>query len=328
MSSITLRDVARAAGVSLITASRALNKPDRVSRATAAHVQKLAAEIGYVRNQLAGGLRSQRSRTIAALVPSISVSQFLPMVSTLTSELEREGYQLLLGQTGYDRARELPLLQAMIGRRVDGIIVAGRLGPAAAGAALRASGIPVVETWDMAAQPFDGIVGFSHLKVGASVAGFFLRKGWTRLGIATGDDARAAERREGFLSVVGREVPTARVPAPSSVASGRRALAELLAQDSSLQAVFCSADMLAEGVLTEARARGLRVPQDLAVCGFGGAEFCPHLVPSLTTVHIDGERIGRLAIRMLMQRIAGQHPPDAAVDVGFQLVERESTGAP
>jgi len=214
----------------------------------------------------------------------------------------------------------------MIGRRVDGIVVTGLLKPdPEIRRQLLASRIPVVETWDLTSNPFDMVVGFSHLKVGAAVAGFFLRNGWEKVGIATGSDHRAAVRREGFLSAWGSEVPTAVVPAPSSVALGRRALGELLDQEPDLQAVFCSADTLAEGVMTEARARGLDVPQDLAVCGFGGAVFCPYLLPSLTTVQIDGVGIGRHAMSMLMQCIEGQRPTEHILDVGFQIVEREST---
>ena len=327
MKPITLHDVARAAGVSVITASRALSNPSRVSEATALRVQKVAAEIGYVPNLLAGGLRSSRSRTVAALVPEVSVSQFLPTLATLTEDLAVSGYQLILGQTGYDRAREAALLNTMIGRRVDGIVVTGLLMPdAEVRRRLTASRIPVVEMWDLSANPFDMAIGFSHLKVGAAVAGFFLRKGWKTVGIATGSDERAAQRREGFVSAWGSEVPTAVVPAPSSVALGRQALAELLKHTPNLQAVFCSADALAEGVLTEARARALRVPEDVAVCGFGGAAFCPHLLPSLTTVQIDGVGIGRQAISMLMQSFEGQRPKERIVDVGFRIIERESTG--
>lgn len=326
MKAITLHDVAKAAGVSVITASRALSNPGRVSESTARRVQQVAVEIGYTPNLLAGGLRARRSHTVAALLPEISVSQFLPTLAALTEGLAAEGYQLILGQTGYDRAREDDLLDTMIGRRVDGIIATGLLMPREeVKRRLIASRIPVVETWDLSSNPFDMAVGFSHLKVGAAVAGFFLRKGWERVGIATGSDQRAEQRREGFLSAWGKDVPTAMVPAPSSVALGRQALGRLLEQDPALQAVFCSADTLAEGVLTEARARGLRVPDDLAVCGFGGAEFCAHLLPSLTTVQVDGAGIARHAISMLLQCIEGSRPAENVVDIGFEIVEREST---
>jgi LacI family gluconate utilization system Gnt-I transcriptional repressor len=254
------------------------------------------------------------------------VPQFLPTVRELTEELDGAGYQLLLGQSGYDRARESALLDTMVSRRVDGIVVAGLLTPDGATERLRRLGIPVVETWDMTDRPVDMLVGFSHLKVGSSVAGYFLRRGWRRLGIATADDQRAAVRREGFLSTLARDVPTAVVPAPSTVALGRRALGELLRKDPKLQAVYCSSDGLAEGVITEARARGLSVPGDLAVCGFGDAEFAAHLEPPLTTVHIDGALIGKLAAQMILARCRGNAVDKPIVDVGFEIVERGSTG--
>lgn len=323
--SATLHDVAREAGVSLITASRALGNPGIVSKDTIARVRKAVETTGYIPNLLAGGLKSRRSLTVAALVPAISVAQFLPTVQALTEALDAAGYQLILGQSGYDHSREVALIHTLAGRRPDGIVVTGLLRSDEARQRLRRLGIPVVETWDLTDRPVDMLVGFSHVKVGSAVAGFFLGKGWQRLGIATGDDHRASMRREGFLAALGREVPTAVVPAPSSLALGRRALDELLRQEPTLQAVCCSSDQLAQGVLVEAQARGLRVPADLAVCGFGDAEFAAHMEPSLTTVQVDGAAIGELAARLILERCRGQTVDERVIDVGFRIVERRST---
>lgn len=323
----TLHDVAREAGVSLITASRALGNPTLVSDKTIARVQLAVESTGYIPNLLAGGLKSKRSLMVAALVPTIAVAQFLPTVQTLTEALAAAGYQLILGQSGYDHSREEALLNAMLGRRPDGIVVTGLVHSPAARERLRRAGIPVVETWDLSDRPVDMLVGFSHLKVGSAVAGYFLAKGWQRLGVATGDDHRAMVRREGFVSTLGREVPTAWVPAPSNLALGRRALGELLRQDAKLQAVYCSSDQLAHGVMVEAQARGLRVPEDLAVCGFGDADFAAHTTPSLTTVHVDGAAIGALAAQLIIQRCRGESVDPGVVDVGFRIVERQSTGS-
>lgn len=323
----TLHDVAREAGVSLITASRALSNPTLVSDKTIERVRKAAETTGYIPNLLAGGLKSRRSLTVAGLVPTISVAQFLPTVQALTETLDAAGYQLILGQTGYDHSREEALLNTMISRRPDGIVVTGLVHSQAARDRLSRLGIPIVETWDLSDRPVDMLVGFSHLKVGSAIAGYFLGKGWHRLGIATGDDHRGSLRREGFLATVGREVPTAVVPAPSSLALGRRALAELLQQDPKLEAIYCSSDQLAQGVLVEAQARGLRVPEDLAVCGFGDADFAAHLQPSLTTVHVDGAAIGRLAAQLIVARCRGESIAERVIDVGFRIVERQSTQA-
>lgn len=323
----TLHDVARVAGVSLITASRALGNPAIVSAKTRERVEQAVQATGYIPNLLAGGLKSRRSRMVAGIVPALSVSQFLPTVQTLTAALHDEGYQLLLGQTFYDADREDEVLAAMLGRQPDGIVVMGLVRSERSRERLRATGIPVVETWDISDRPVDMVIGFSHLKVGSALAGYFLARGFRHVGIATGDDHRAMQRHAGFTAAWGREVPTARVPAPSTLESGRRALGELLERHPRLQAVACSSDMLAHGVLVEARARGLRVPQDLAVSGFGNAEFAAHMVPSITTVHVDGPEIGRLAARLIVDRCRGVPADRSSFDLGFRLIERASTRA-
>ena len=321
----TLHDVARAAGVSLITASRALSNPGVVAEGTIAKVHAAVQATGYIPNLLAGGLKSKRSLMVASLVPAISVAQFLPTVQALTETLDAAGYQLILGQTGYDNSREEALLNTMISRRPDGIVVTGLVQSPAARHRLRQAGIPVVETWDLSDNPVDMLVGFSHTEVGRAIAGYFLEKGWERVGIATGDDHRGALRREGFAATIGRDVPTAVVPAPSSLEFGRLALNELLLKAPDLQAVFCSSDPLAQGVLAEAQARGLRVPEELAICGFGDANFAAHTFPSLTTVHVDGAAIGRIAAQLVIDRCLGRQITQPVVDVGFRIIERRST---
>jgi len=322
----TLHDVARAAGVSLITASRALGNPALVSPRTIARVREAVDATGYLPNLLAGGLRSRRSRTVAALVPAISVQQFLPTVQALTEALHAAGYQVILGQDGYDHSREDALLHTMLGRQPDGIVVTGLVQSEKMRDTLRRLGVPVVETWDLCCDPVDMLVGFSHRQVGAAVAAYFQGRGWDRLGIATGDDQRATIRRDAFTAAVGRPLPTAVVPAPSSLALGRRAACELLALDPQLRAVYCSSDQLAQGVMVEALARGLRVPQDIAICGFGDADFAAHTQPSMTSVQVDGAGIGRRAAAFILARCQGETVAQPVVDMGFRIVERESTG--
>lgn len=323
----TLHDVARAAGVSLITASRALGNPQLVSPATIARVQAAVQATGYVANLQAAGLKSRRSLTVAALVPGVAVPQFLPTIQALTETLAAAGYQLILGQTGYDQAREAPLLTAMLGRRVDGVVVAGLLQAGPAAQALRQAGVPVVETWDFTERPVDMLVGFSHLQVGGAVGGYFRARGWQHVGVATADDQRARQRLAGFAAAMGRPLPTAFIPAPSNLALGRAALADLLAQQPALQAVFCSSDGLAQGVMVEAAARGIAVPGQLAVLGFGDADFAAHLLTPLSTVQIDAAGIGRRAAEMVLARCRGETVAEPVVDLGFRIVERASTGA-
>lgn len=322
----TLRDVARVAGVSLITASRALGNPSLVSEATIAKVQQAVAATGYLPNLLAGGLKSRRSHTVAGIIPALAVAQFLPTLQVLTETLSQAGYQVILGQSAYDPAREEALITTMISRRPDGLVMMGLVASASARERLARAGIPVVETWDFTPNPVDMLVGFSHEQVGAAVAAYFRQKGWQRVGVATGDDPRAQRRTQAFRAAWGADLPVVAVPAASTLQKGRQALADLLALEPRLQAVSCSSDQMAQGVITEALARGLRVPQDLAVCGFGNAEFSAHMLPSLTTVHVDGALIGQRAAQLILDRWTDRPITQPVVDLGFQVVERVSTG--
>lgn len=332
---VTLAQVAQVAGVSTITASRALNNPRMVLPETASRIREIAQRLGYVPNLLAGGLKSRRSRLVAVLLPAIAGSPFLRMIQALTDSLAEQGYQVIWGQTGYDGGREAGLLDAIIGRRPDGIVVAGLVRTEAARAKLRASGIAIVETWDFCEQPLDMLVGLSHVQVGAAVARYLWGRGRRRFGIASAHDSRGAQRRDGFLQTLHGlaqaeglslgEVPQFSVPAPSSAASGREALAALLAADPAMDALYCSSDMLALGVLFEAMARGIQVPGQLAVFGYGDVDLAACSHPGLSTVRVDDIAIGREAARRILARVAGQTVSPQVVDVGFSIVERGST---
>jgi LacI family gluconate utilization system Gnt-I transcriptional repressor len=324
---ITLSDVAQLAKVAPITASRALNTPDQVSAEVLARVREAVHRTGYVPNRLAGGLASARSRLVAAVVPTISGPVFMPTVQSLTEELARHGLQLMLGQSGYADSREDALLEAIIGRRPDGIVLTGIMHSAEGRRRLLASGIPVVETWDLTPTPIDMLVGFSHADVGRRVATFLHERGHRRLAIVAGDDERAQRRNRAFVDAAAAlglpEPMVTLVPAPTTLKSGRASVAALL--ERRVSAVFCSSDLLALGVLTEAHAREVDVPKSLAVVGFGDLEFAADLHPALTTVRIDGAAMGRQAAAFLVERAQGRAVAQRVVDIGFEIVERAST---
>ncbi len=325
---VTLHDVARLAGVAPITASRALNTPEQVSAEVLKKVGDAVARTGYVPNLLAGGLASTRSRLVAAVVPTISGPVFLETIQSLTEALAEHGYQLMLGQAGYGGLREDALLEAFIGRRPDGIVLTGILHSAQGRRRLQAAGIPVVETWDLTPTPIDMLVGFSHAAVGQAVADFLDARGRRCFGVVAGDDERARRRQDAFIDrarALGLADPKVIVvPAPTTLRSGRTALAELLQSGVPIDAVFCSSDLLALGVLTEAQARGLPVPGRLAVVGFGDLEFAADLHPALTTVHIKGAAIGRQAAQFIVDRAEGRTVAQRVVDIGFSIVDRKS----
>jgi len=326
----TLIDVARVAGVSPITVSRALGRPELVSAATRRRVLAAVRATGYVPNLAAGALASSRSRLVAIFLPTIANSIFADTVQALTERLAAAGYQTLLGLTGYDPLQEEVLLEALLGRRPDGIVLTGTEHTRASRERLARVGIPLVEAWDLCPKPLDMLVGFSHEAVGQALAQYLLNKGYRRVSVLSLDDPRGLRRYRSLaqaLTQQGVEPLAAQIlPAPATLALGRAGLSRLLQAGSAGEVVVCSSDTLAQGVLAEAASRGLRVPQDLAVIGFGDLSCAAHTHPPLSTVRIDGPRIGGAIAEALLARIAepalAREP--LRLDVGFELIERGS----
>jgi LacI family gluconate utilization system Gnt-I transcriptional repressor len=262
-------------------------------------------------------------------VPTIAGPVFLETIQALTEALAEAGYQLMLGQSGYHNSREDALIDAIVGRRPDGIVLTGIMRSAEGRRRLLASGIPVVETWDLTPTPVDMLVGFSHEKVGAAIAKYLHGKGYRHAAVVSGDDQRANLRRAGFeqawLALGASQAEVCSVPAPTTLGAGRAALSQLLAAGPRPDVLVCSSDALAHGVITEAHARGLRVPQDIAVMGFGDLGFARHAHPAISTVRIDGTAIGRQAARFIVERAEGRPVEHKIIDLGFSLIERAST---
>jgi LacI family gluconate utilization system Gnt-I transcriptional repressor len=330
---VRVTDVAKVAGVAPITVSRVINTPDAVAPDTLQRVREAIERTGYVPNMLAGGLASSRSRLVAAVVPVITSPVFQETIGALADTLVEAGYQLMLGQSGYANSREDELLDAIIGRRPDGIVLTGITRSPTARRRLLASGIPVVETWDLTPTPVDMLVGFSHEGIGEAVAEYLHTLGRRQMAIVTASDERARRRAQGLIDAAKRlgfakgqalEVPTFAMPAPGTLRGGRRGFAHLHARHPDVDAIFCSSDMIALGVVTEARAQGVRVPNEVAVVGYGDLDFGADFLPSLTTVRVNATAIGQQAARFVIDRAQGRSIAQRVVDVGFSIVRRES----
>jgi LacI family gluconate utilization system Gnt-I transcriptional repressor len=325
-SPVTLADIAKLAGVSPVTVSRAINTPALVKPRTLEAIEKVIARTGYVPNLLAGGLASRRTRLIAAIVPSVASTIFAETIEGLNAELVSAGYQLLLGLSGYEPARELELTRAILARRPDGVILTGITHLKETRAMLTGAGLPIVEIWDSTPSPLDTAVGFSHAAVGALVAEHLLIRGYDRYAQVGANDPRAVQRRDGFVSrlrgVADVELPDLEMNSPSTFRDGRLAMAQLLDRGKGTLGVFCSSDVVAHGALAEAYARGCRMPDELAIVGFGDFDFAPHTHPPLTTVRIDRRDIGTKAAQSILRKIAGDKNVEAMINIDFHIVVR------
>jgi len=257
------------------------------------------------------------------------MSVFMETVESLNAALFDAGYQLMLGQAGYSVEREEALLEAVIGRRPDGIFLTGILQPGRGRTRLLASGIPVVESWDLTPTPIDMLVGFSHADIGREVANFFIAKGRRRFAMVRASDERADRRAVAFAEVVQKRglgsVFEVNVGSSRTLKSGREAMQRVLAACAEVDAIFCSSDLLALGVLTEAKARGIVVPGRISIMGFGDVPFLVDMVPALSTVRINGADIGQQAARFLIDRAEGREVSPRIIDVGFSIIERDTT---
>lgn len=325
----TIKDVARVTGLSAMTVSRALNTPELVRPETIKKIQEAIEQTGYIPNLLAGGLVSKRSRLIAAVVPQLNNAMFVDTLQSLGDELGAHGYQLLLAMSGHPNACEEDLISAILSRRPEGIVLTGVNHTEQTRRQLASANIPVVETWDLTPTPIDILVGFSHEKIGEAIAEYLLKKGYRRFALIGASDERGSLRQKGLTSFLNKygimDIPTSLVPAPSSLEFGRRGLKELLEAGHQPEVVICSSDAYALGVLIEANARGIAVPGQLAIMGFGDLDLSASAYPALSTVHIDKREMGIKAARALIARIEGKPLKDTSVDVGFRLIEREST---
>ncbi|MXP57060.1 LacI family DNA-binding transcriptional regulator [Pantoea sp. Taur] len=324
----TLEDVARVAGISPMTVSRALNSPHLVRPATVAKVKAAISATGYIPNAQAGSLASNRSRLIAVVVPQINNNMFVDTIQSLNDSLSAQGYHMLLCVTGYEAETEAETVATLLSRRPDGIVLTGIHHSAQLKKVLLQANVPVVEIWDMTPTPIDMLVGFSHEKIGARVATYLAERGYQKPGLIWTDDRRALQRKQGLLdALMSLDIePLADVPVqlPALMARGREASSQLLEQHPDVDVLVCSSDTLAQGALMAAQARGLNIPQQLAVIGFGDLDFAAANYPAISTVRIDRHRMGELAAEQLLKRLQHQTVENLIIDMGFTMVSRDS----
>lgn len=311
-----------------MTVSRSIQRPELVNEATREHVLEIVRAMGYVPNIMAGALASRKSRLVSILLPTIANSIYSVAVQSIMNRLSTFGYQSLVGPTGYSPENEELLLDAILGRRPDGIVLTGTLHTAQIRSRLASLGIPVVEAWDLSDDLLDTQVGFSHEKVGVSVAEHFHAKGYRRWAVVGIDDARAMRRCRSLIMRLRElgvtEVPQEIVASEATWAVGRDGLANLVKADAVPEIIFCSSDTVALGVLAEAASLGIAVPAELAVLGFGDITNGQFAFPALSTVSVNAQEMGFQVAEALLRRLDGMRT-DAQIDTGFEIIERGST---
>lgn len=329
----TLKDVSQAAGLSLITVSRALRRPESVKAETRDRIQKTIDQLGYVPNLTARSLVSRRSNTVGAIVPILRSSLFSSAVQSLAKVLQASGIQLLVGASERSSSIESELMNAFVGRQADALVLTGFTHAAPTRERLRRYRGPVVETFNLRPDPIDLVVGYDNVEAARTLTSQLLARGYRRIALVGGDftnNDQAFDRQRGFFMAMkdaGVAVPpefVISVPQPTTMESGRDAIRRLIALSPRPDLVCFHSEIPAVGGLLECLRLGLSIPGDIALAGYGDLEISPNLPVPLTTVHVRSDAIGRITGELIVRRLRGEKIDEPVVDVGFETVMRAS----
>lgn len=327
----TLADVAELSGVSPITASRALRGIATVDPHLVSKVREAAAALGYVVNPAARALASAHSQTIVALVPSLSNQLFIEVLEAIHEVLFPQGLEVLIGDYHYSPAEEEKLIRNYLAHQPRGFLLTGFERSEAAQSLLAGSRLPVVHMMELANAPDVFCVGFSQQAAGAAVARHLLDRGRKRIAyVAAQLDARVMQRGEGFRHVLqdaGLHDPALEMMTPerSSVAVGGDMFNELITNNPDVDGIFFCNDDLAHGAIFEAARQGIRVPQTISMVGFNDLPISAHMTPRLTSIRTSRADIGQKAAQQILSLINHEKVENPCVDVGFELMVRESS---
>jgi LacI family gluconate utilization system Gnt-I transcriptional repressor len=331
---VTLTDVARAAGVSPSTVSRALRGERAVDPALIERVVAVSDKLGYVPDPAARALASQRSNHVAILIPLLSNTLFVDLLDAAQKTLRAAGYQTLMGVTHYDSGEEEQLLREQLLHRPAGLLMTGLDQNLATQKLMARSQVPCVHLMDLPATaqsetPY--CVGFRQIEAGASLTKMLLQQGRHRIAFAAAQlDPRVMQRLYGWRSAlqeVGLYDPTTEWlnPAASSLALGGIMFEQIMQQRPAVDAIFFCNDDLAQGALLAALRLGIAVPRQVAIAGFNDLTGSDQMLPPLTTVRTPRAKIGESAATMLLTLMRGETPEEPLVDLGFEIIQRQST---
>ena len=334
---VTMAEVAALAGVTKMTVSRVLRHPEKVTPATRARVSEAMASIGYVPNRLAGSLTAGVTGLVAAIVPTLRHSLFADTLEGISDIISEAGLDLIVSSSSYRTDIEESQIRSILERRPDALMLTGLTHTKTTRNLLRTFGVPVVETWETADEPVDMVVGYSNRKAANAMTRRLLEAGYRRVVFVNGpseNNERARHRAEGYVAAM-REAGAQ--PLPIHVVhdedailpeTGARAIREIRAGMGRVDAVFFTSDIFAVGAILACRELDIAVPSEMGIAGFHDLEIGRVVSPTLTTVHVPALEMGRKAGEMILARLSGNASAARREELGFSIIERESTKRP
>ncbi len=336
ITTVTIRDVARKAGVSTATVSRVLSRPHLVTPQTRTSVTQAVETLGYSPNSAAKSLRTLRSGKLLVTVPDLANPFFSHILQGIESAALRAGYSVLVGDTQHDEKREQKYAQMLQHREADGLIFLGHRLPKAAATLIRSVPMqqaPVVNGCEF--SPGLGVpsVHIDNAKAASEAVDHLCRLGHRRIGVVTGPMASplSRDRLSGTMArarQAGARVEIMVASGDFSIESGIAAGEQLLTSAKPPTAIFCFNDEMAIGVLHMARQHTLQVPADLSVVGFDDIRFAQYVDPPLTTIRQPMRELGEGTVRLLLDILRGNVKEAVSVTLPHALIVRSSTAPP
>jgi len=327
---VTIFDVAEASGVSYGTVSRVINNVPHVHPETRARVMDAIERLGYVINRQAQNLARGQSNAIGVLAPDLGTGYIGEILRGIDSELDREGYDLMIFTTHRRAAKEANYVAALAQGVVEGLLLVLPRNPADYLGVLRSQRFPHVLIDHQGVDQEGPAVGAENLKGAYAATEYLIRLGHRRIGFITGslDLGCAQDRLEGYRAALRAyhipEVPELVYKGDFFQISGVTGANALLALPEPPTAIFASNDVMAMGAMDAIRHRGLRIPEDISIVGFDNIPQSAMVFPPITTVHQPLEEMGRRATRMLLDMLGEREIPQKRIDLPTELIPRAS----
>ncbi|MBY5935617.1 LacI family DNA-binding transcriptional regulator [Tateyamaria omphalii] len=324
---VSLSQVARAAGVSKMTASRVLRGEGGYSENTRVKVMEQVDALGYLPNRLATVFAGDQSSTfIGVSIPDLGNEVFAQVLEGIDRKLGTFGYQSVLGLTQHTQQEEENWIRTVLSWQPAGLILTGRYHSPRATDMLRNAGIPVVEIWDLNAAPLDMSVGINHFDSGFDMGRYLTSLGYQNIGyVGTSHDTAnaATERLNGFCKAVegagGAVVKQLCLHDTATYYPGFYGTEQLLAATRNIECIFYQNDAMAFGGLQYCASKGLSVPDDIGIAGWGDLPIASVMNRRLTSCHVSHLKLGQKAAEMMMGRLTDE-PVPTCTDIGFRLI--------
>jgi len=331
---VRLRDVARVAGVSTATVSRAMNSPDTVSEELRARVASVVRHLGWVPHGAAKALATRRTGTIGAVFPTLTHGDFARAIQGLQSELAQSGRTLLLACSEYDLEQEYRQVRKLIERGVDALLLVGEAHHADLSELLAKNRIPYVNTFVYNPATHGTCVGPDNRKALYALTRYLIELGHRGFGVVAQtaqNNDRAEARLQGIRDALAEKSiaiqPRHFVQGFWGINEGRQLFRKLLAQKPWPTAVICGNAYLTVGALLESQAMGIKVPDAMSIVGYDDIEIMSELPVPLTTVRVLSDEVGRRAARLLVAKLEGRELAES-LECDAEIVVRQSSGPP